>query len=280
MIERLALPNVRAVPLAALEAADPALLRARADRSRVEYYFTLSPIWSRYVLDQAGVDGVTYLDSDLLFYSSPDPVFEEMGDASVEIVPHRFPDSLRHMERHGIYNVGLIAYRNDARARAVLDRWREQCLSWCFDRVEAGKFADQKYLDEWPSLPGVRVSRHPGVGLAPWNWMNYTIDVRGDAITVDGAPLVFFHFQGMKLFNAWLFQPSEATYPPMPRRLRTRLYGGYLSELAATKQWLARALPGAALQHGTARYPRMSTRQLLGQIWHGFLRPRIGSTPL
>ena len=33
---------------------------------------------------------VTYLDSDLFFFASPDPIYDEMKDAAFGIIPHRF----------------------------------------------------------------------------------------------------------------------------------------------------------------------------------------------
>src|SRR5205814_3398175 len=107
----------------------------------------------------------------------------------------------------------------------------------CYDRLEDGKYGDQKYLDDWPRARGVHVLEHPGAGLAPWNWMRYRIAFDGHTGTVDGHPLVFFHFQGFKILNRWLFKPTAESYDPMPRGLRRKLYGGYLRELARTRRW-------------------------------------------
>src|SRR5918912_1541432 len=42
--------RLRVVTLAELERDDPELLAAKANRARVEYYFTLSPCWPRWLL--------------------------------------------------------------------------------------------------------------------------------------------------------------------------------------------------------------------------------------
>src|SRR5881392_2876595 len=43
-------PQLRVVSLEELERGDAALLAAKGNRSRVEYYFTLSPCWPRWLL--------------------------------------------------------------------------------------------------------------------------------------------------------------------------------------------------------------------------------------
>jgi hypothetical protein len=248
ILEKLGLANIRPGPLREFEAGDEALLAAKRNRSLVEYYFTCSPSWPLYLLNRfPGIDLVTYLDSDLFFYSSPEPVFEEMGSRSILIVGHRFPEELRHLEINGIYNVGLVAFRNDANGRECLSWWRERCLEWCYDRREGGRFADQKYLDDWPGrFRGVAVLRHKGAGLAPWNWMNYRIEMGNGTGTVDGEPLIFYHFQGVKLITRRMCDPGTRVYGKMPAPLRRRLYGGYLAALAQTERWLGGRIPGLA----------------------------------
>ena len=55
--------------------------------------------------------------------------------------------------------------------KKCLHEWMQQCLEWCFDRYEDGKFADQKYLDSWPEKfkNHLVISKNLGVGIAPWN---------------------------------------------------------------------------------------------------------------
>src|SRR5207244_8164736 len=95
--------------------------------------------------------------------------------------------------------VGWVSFRRDAHALACLHWWRERCLEWCYDRYEDGRFADQKYLDDWPSrFQRVAVLQHKGANLAPWNLANYTIRANGDRVLVDEAPPILSHFQDRK----------------------------------------------------------------------------------
>lgn len=268
-VSALGIDSLRPVRLAELEQADPALLEAKQDRSTVEYYFTLSPALPLYLLDRVpDIESITYLDSDLLFYSSPQPIFDELGAGSVAIVPHRYPPNLQELSVYGTYNVAWVTIRNDSAGRAVLERWHLQCLAWCRDHVEDGKFADQRYLDEWPVLPGVRVIEHPGADLAPWNFMQYRIDVKATLPTVDGLPLVFYHFQAFRAVGPGLWDPSLDAYGKMDKRLRSWLYGGYLRQLRSAAG-LIRSRASSTARSGTGRRPRYDLRTLARRIRRG-----------
>jgi SAM-dependent methyltransferase len=195
-------PGVEAVALAELEAHDPSLAAVKGDRSRAEYCWTSTPALCRYLFDrEPELEELSYIDADLMFWLSPEPLFEELGDDSVLIVPHRYtPQWAAQETTHGIYNVEWLTFRRDERGLAVLNWWRERCIEWCYARPEDGKFGDQKYLDDWPKrFDGIHVLRHPGGGLAPWNVPRHRLARDGESMTVDGAPLVFFHFHSLSL---------------------------------------------------------------------------------
>lgn len=266
-------PEVRTISLEELEGADDELARAKQDRSRVEYYFTCTPFLPAYLLGRhPEVDTVTYLDADLFFYSSPAPIFDELGGRSVLIIGHRFPKRLRHLESYGIYNVGLLSFRNDRIGRLCLDRWRQQCLDWCYNRLEAGRYADQKYLDDWPTrFPGVTVLQHKGAGLAPWNWMNYAIKPAGDSLLVDGYPLIFYHFQGLRQLSRWVYATGAWEFGRMPWQLQRWLYGNYVKELAQSSQQLRAIAPHLEAKRYNVREADVS----LGSLARRMLRRQL-----
>ena len=100
----------------------------------------------------------------------------------------------------GRFNAGTILLRGSAEADEALSWWRDRCLEWCHRVPEAGRWADQRYLDEWPRRwPGVGVVSHPGAGLAPWNGYHHELSCTDGAVLVDGRPLVFYHHQGLRL---------------------------------------------------------------------------------
>jgi len=227
-------PDLSLAPLASLEAADPDLLRVKPGRSRLEYYYTLTASCVRFFQDRCpGADPLTYLDADLFFYSDPTPALDELRDRSVLIMPHRYPQRLSRLNLYGLYNVSFLVFRRDAAARACLDRWREQCIEWCFNRVEGDRFGDQKYLDDWPArFPKVGVIEHPGAGLAPWNVEPERLRLSRGQIMVNGAPLICFHFHALQVFSRHVFDPGFHRFgiAPAPTLLR-RVYAPYLREL-------------------------------------------------
>jgi hypothetical protein len=164
---------------------------------------------------------LTYLDADLLFFADPKPIFDEMGDASIALIEHRFPGRLADLAKYGRFNVGWLTFRNDSTSMACLGEWRRQCIEWCYDRLEGDRFADQKYLDLWPTrFAGVHVVRHKGANLAPWNLDRFEIAEKDDSLTVGGDPLLFFHAHG--------FQPAT---PSRVRELNVEKYGASATPL-------------------------------------------------
>jgi hypothetical protein len=238
VLRRLGEPGLRVVPLAELEAGEPALAAAKTNRTRVEYYFTLSPCCS-----------------------------------------HRFAPFLRHYEQHGRYNVGVLAWRRDRGGLACLDWWRERCLEWCHDRLEPGRYADQKYLEEWPRLfTGVVECRHPGVNLAPWNWMNHRLGFAlSGAVTVDNRPLVVFHFARFRALRSdrW-WQSGQLDYGVMPSRMRNALYGAYWRALAAAAVEIRRVAPDWRSAPRTFRFNRAFWRELPLRVVFGSDWLRVG----
>lgn len=233
-MKRLALPGVRLVTLEQLELFEPRLADAKKDRSSIEYFFTCTPVLPLFVLaNEPAASAVTYVDCDMLVFHPLDELWEEIGESSIAIVPHRFPPALRGLERWGVFNVGWLTFLRDANASACLDWWRDRCLEWCYDKLEEGRFADQKYLDDWPErFSGVRVIRHPGVNLAPWNLAGHRLAWADDRIMVDGQPLLVFHFHGLKQRARTLFDPQLLRYDVEPDEvLSERIYGPYLCKL-------------------------------------------------
>ena len=216
VLRALNLPRVVPVALHSLEKGDEALLAVRPQRSLVEYYWTLTPtLILRLIERHPEIDVLTYLDADLFFYSSPDPVFEELGEGSILIHEHRYSPELAHLEPdYGRFNVGLLCFRRDEIGLRALRWWRDRCLEWCFDRPENGKMGDQKYLDDWPQrFENLVVLQHPGAGLAPWNHTQYQVSRQGNQTpTVDGQSLVFFHFHSLVVPHPCVVVPTKHSY--------------------------------------------------------------------
>ena len=252
ILSGLELPDVTLIPLPSFEDVLPALTAVRGRRSLLEYYFTLTPFLPAFLFDrQPRIDRVTYLDADLFFFSDPQAVFDELGAASIGIIEHRFPEGLLSLGRYGRFNVGWLSFVNDASARACLHRWQAQCIEWCQQREEPGRFADQKYLDDWPErVEGVKVLQHKGANLAPWNLDRFPLEERDEVLLVAGDPLIFFHAHGFEpdspgasgTLNLERYGVSET------RLLRRRIFDPYAQALASATARVAPQLVTALLR--------------------------------
>jgi hypothetical protein len=239
ILTKMQLPHVQLIQLSDFEKNDQLLINAKQNRSVIEYYFTCTPSLPLYVLAHSSdVDIITYLDADLYFFSSLEPAYQELGNGSILIIGHRFPPDLKDREIYGIYNVGMLSFRNDDNGHACLHWWRNRCLEWCYKRIENGRFADQKYLDDWPNrFTGVIVLQHKGVGLAPWNIANYSYSWKKNKLFVDGQVIVMYHFHGLKQINRWMYDSNVVENKTrLLKILKQGVYVPYLKELYQIKQ--------------------------------------------
>lgn len=234
LLEKLCPPNVVPVPMHAIERGDAALLAAKRNRSLVEYYWTATPtVILRLMESHPEIDILTYLDADLFFYSSPQSIFDEFGGGSVLIHEHRLSPALAHLAENGKYNVGLLCFRSDPNGFETLRWWRDRCIEWCYGRPENGKFADQGYLNDWPTrFRGVRVLRNIGAGVAPWNHQQYRFALDPDGrVLVDGQPLVFYHFHSLLFDSPDVVIPAKYPAYALPEDALLLCYIPYLKRL-------------------------------------------------
>lgn len=196
-LKRISLPNVTLMPLR--EAESRKMLSVKPGRTRGEYCWTLTPFTFQMVFDRdAGIQRVTYLDSDVFFFDSPLILLRELEEAGkhVLITEHAYaPEYSRGSLVNGRFCVQFLTFRRTAQAEKVMRWWQERCLEWCFARSEEGKFGDQKYLDRWPELfaDEVHIVRQTEKTLAPWNVNLVEKKLHGRL-----AP-VFFHFHGFRI---------------------------------------------------------------------------------
>lgn len=200
------LPNITVIKLENFE--DEALLNIKNSRTFGEYCWTCTPSVIRHAIHTFGLEACTYVDADLYFFSSPQPLFEEMGDRSVLITEHRYSPKYDQSAASGIYCVQFMVFRNTDQGMAVLEWWRNACIDWCYNRFEDGKFGDQKYLDDWlERFDTVHSLEHLGGGVAPWNVQQYTFASKNSKVygvekkTGKEFELIFYHFHDLKFLE-------------------------------------------------------------------------------
>ena len=223
--------KIETVLLKELENYDVGLYNCKTNRSIIEYYFTLSPCWPRYLLEKKSINHICTLDADICFYYSPIQLFEHLKQYSIIITPHKFSPELIQLEVHGIFNVSFQIFKNDEFGKACLEVWRSQCLNWCGDYldIENNRFADQKYLDTWPlDFPEkVKILDDNVSGLAPWNINRFKLASIKNSFYIDREPLIYFHFQHFKLLNNFLATNWFFPYAVKPTDAIKKLYKEY-----------------------------------------------------
>lgn len=219
-----------AISLHELEIFEPKLLDVKKDRNNKEYIFTLSPVILLFVLNKYNIQEFTYIDADTYFFETPKAVIEECGNNDILITPHFFPDSLKHLEMHGVYNFGLMHIKNTENARKVLEWWKSKCLEWCYDKVEEERAADQKYLDKLPKLfRGIAVSKNLGINAGPWMLNGIKHATRNDKIYFNNDQLIHYHFHNIHKIKEDEFNIGLSSYNFKLNKVILKLYIHYFT---------------------------------------------------
>jgi hypothetical protein len=229
-VANLALPNIIAISLKQLEQYDEALAKVKASRSKIEYYFSCTASFGCYLFAHFPIQFLTYLDGDTYFFASPIEFLKEIQPYSIAIAPHRFPAAKKHNEKYGIYNVGWVSFKRDEEGLACIRQWREDCIAWCYNRLEDDKYGDQKYLDKWPALyRNVKIIDHAGINTAPWNLENYKVSYKAGQIFLNEYPLIFYHFHNLYRLNGNIFKLGLAEYAvDINQTIKQQIYGQYI----------------------------------------------------
>jgi hypothetical protein len=218
------------------------LLAIKSGRTAQEYCWTCASSTIKYCIETFKLDHCTYLDADLLFFSNPQVLIDEMGEKSVSIIPHRYTPCYDQSDTSGIYCVQFMTFRNTIEGMEVLNWWVSACLDWCFSRVEDNKFGDQKYLDDWTErFPCVHVIQHLGAGVAPWNVQQYAFQCKSDKrVGLELSQnqkfdLVFYHYHAFSFSMKNSYMLTNKCYQ-LNRNQIKHIYKPYVQALSVAKQ--------------------------------------------
>lgn len=265
------------VPLSEFETAE--LQKVKAERTRAEYCWTCTPWTIRHVLDHYKEPMCTYIDADMMFFSSPSYIFEDMKKTgcSTLITPQRLgstPEAQALEKRVGRFCVEFNTFFNDSNGREALDWWADKCLQWCF-YSHTGKegYGDQLYLDEFPKrFSGVYICNEWGVGLAPWNASQ--VELSSTAApgylrvkeTGQEYPLVLVHFAMIVHLTRHVINVASG----MPdKQLHKVVYDTYVKELRKARDYLERNY------HLSLYLRRSVSKNPLIALYHKFISPLL-----
>lgn len=181
---------------------DRELNAVRCTRGHREFCWTCTPALAAWMVRTAPADRiVVYLDADLFFFGAPSILLNELDDGgSILIHEHRFSADRSDFEASsGRFNVGFVAFKANDEGRRCTEHWRAQTIECCVLDPAKGLCGDQGYLTAWPQLyPSLRIMKNLGGGVAPWNVSQYRVSRNSNGPTIDGNPIVFYHFHSFR----------------------------------------------------------------------------------
>lgn len=251
---------------------DDTLQRIKEERTRAEFGWTCTSIIIEQVLSIYKEQVCTYIDADIYFFASPAAIVQEIIDnqCSVGLVEHKFERNYKYGKeifRNGKYCIQFNTFLNDDEGRRVLKDWKEDCIRWCYNRREDGRFGDQKYPDTWKQKYScVHVSQNWGAGVAPWNLHVYTdISRKNNNIWMKfkNKPfkLIFYHYEGMQYLDTRRVYLNLWEYGGLGTGKKVSLvYGAYFASIARIRKKLKTSY-GVTFEHMIADKKQYSGKQ-------------------
>jgi glycosyltransferase involved in cell wall biosynthesis len=252
--------------------------------SIMEFNTAIKPFCFQYFFKIGGAAEVCYIDPDILLFSPMTDMFAALAKNSCVLTPHMMeplqdgcdPSDLAIMKA-GIYNLGFLALRRDADATRLLAWWADRLFLHCRVDIAANMFTDQRWMDLAPAfVEKLCILRHPGYNVAYWNLPGRRVQRAGElSWTVNGQPLVFFHFSGIAPDNPTQFSKHQNRYTIANLGCVADLCALYRERVLANK-WLAYSTtPYAFGMFGNGRpiEPQMR-RWVLRAVDEGILQPR------
>ena len=221
--------GIRFVKTSDLRDEYPELDYAFNNRSILEFYYCISPFVVRYLIDK-GYECVVYLDSDLYFYENPTPLISSLSTYDLGIVPHNFKPEHADLEKYGKYNVGMLFFWNTPSGLETLSWWQEACIDSTSSVLTRNSYADQKYLDQFPSLGArVHIFEDDGQNAAPWNCYSLT-GYDQESFYLANSKVFYFHYSGLRIYKHFATL-GFTTYRYKPNKTMKKMYSSYINEV-------------------------------------------------
>ncbi|MEO8482226.1 MAG: polysaccharide pyruvyl transferase family protein [Acidobacteriota bacterium] len=181
----------------------------------------VKPALLTYLLKE-GAPAVLYFDPDIEIFGSIAELAAQAAATGIVLTPHALspiPDDGFGVTdiavlSAGVFNLGFIGVGRQS--DAFLAWWAGRLRRHCLSDLANGMFVDQRWLDYVPGMFPHVIVRDPGCNVAYWNLHERDLASSLDGITVNGAPLRFFHFSGFDAQTPGLLSRHQG---PKPRVL-------------------------------------------------------------
>lgn len=205
----------------------------RGNRTLAESIFTLKVYWINRVLATLEPEArLVYSDADIYFLNRIGDF--KTTDWSILISPHLFPKHRSFLDDSGLFNAGFMGIRVGAESRRIISWWQDQVLEYCGTSKARGLYADQKYLEIFPSLgKEVRVFRQLGTNTGMWQvCSSRKLQAKDNGYLIGGNSVNSFHFHGLRISRFYIRKDMMRYGIPIGSVLATaRLYRQYSREL-------------------------------------------------
>ena len=207
------------------------------DRNRIEYIFTLKPIFIFYLLKNhiKKNEFIIYLDSDIFFLKNSSFLTKKIKKHSIYLTKHNFSNFSKPNIIYGKFNAGFISFKSDYFGKKYAYWWKNKCIKSCkFDVTNKNKiFTDQGYLDffERLSKKNIKILDSSVYNLAPWNIDNYKITQKNKTFYSNRKIIIFYHFQYFRIFLRVFCLPGLYIYKIKKNKTINNLYKLYFNNI-------------------------------------------------
>jgi glycosyltransferase involved in cell wall biosynthesis len=212
----------------------------------------LKPYVIRHLLSHTRFARILYFDSDIYLFARLDALLQALDEHDFVVTPHTlapFPHPERFWERPslgdlafaGPFNAGLFGLRANSRTTAFIDVWQEMVTQPGAFLFALGGQMEQNAFN-WISCfaDDVHVLRDSAYNVAYWNlhdrsvrWEGLDDKERMSSWTVDGSPLVAFHFSGYSPAAPFSISRYDRRHSLYTLPSLARLFGDYGALLKA-----------------------------------------------
>jgi hypothetical protein len=183
---------------------EPDIMQMAKKYNIVELNTAIKPAIFKYLFNLKNFEKAIYLDPDTCVFESLAIIEEELNHHSIIFTPHiltpiqrdgKTPDENLFLN-FGSFNLGFLALKNDKNSSSLLEWWKAHTYENGFIMSEKGIFVDQLPMNLAPIFfDGVKVLKHFGCNMAPWNLHERFLSKEGEKYIVNSSEsLIFYHF--------------------------------------------------------------------------------------
>ena len=216
-----------ATPLAGRDLCGPFFPQMALKYTASEMCCALKPYAINHLVARTRCEKIVYLDSDIYVFAPLERLLKELERSEFVVTPHTLAPtsdapwerpSLGDLAHAGVFNAGLFGVRVTAGSKRFLDTWQDLVTRpGAFVPDLGGQMEQHSFNWVICFADGVRVLRDPTYNVAYWNLHDRSVrcvglDDETSALswTIDGRPLVAFHFSGFSPYLPYRLSKFDA----------------------------------------------------------------------